>query len=235
MVRVTLTGAELAGLDIGLPAASIRILLPGPPSGEVVLPVWNGNEFLDEDGARPIIRTLTPLSFDAERLELDVEIVLHGDGPLSAWAGRARPGDRAAISGTGRGYEVDQAARSFLLAGDESALPAIAMLLDALSGTADVMAFIEVADPSGRRELGTRPGVAVVWCDLAAGAPPGSAMLKAVTTAAFGEDVRVWAAGEAAAMQRLRRHLFDERVLSRSQVVVRGYWKHGRQGDAVDE
>ena len=235
MVRVTLTGAELAGLDIGLPAASIRILLPRPPSGEVVLPVWNGNEFLDEDGTRPIIRTLTPLGFDAERLELDVEIVLHGDGPLSTWAGRARPGDRAAISGPDAATTIDQAARSFLLAGDESALPAIAMLLDVLPGTADVTAFIEVADPSGRRELGTRPGVAVAWCDLAAGAPPGSAILTAVATAAFGQDVRVWAAGEAAAMQRLRRHLFDERGLSRSQVVVRGYWKHGRQGDTVDE
>jgi NADPH-dependent ferric siderophore reductase len=234
-VRVTLTGAELTGLDIGLPAASIRILLPRPPSGEVVLPVWNGNEFLDADGTRPVIRTLTPLGFDAQRLALDVEIVLHGDGPLATWAGRARPGERAAISGTGRGYEIDQAAGSFLLAGDESALPAIGLLLDAVPSTADVAACIEVADPSGRRELRTRAGVAVAWCDLAVGAPPGDAILTAVTTAALGPDVRVWAAGEAAAMQRLRRHLFDERGLSRSQVVVRGYWKHGRHGDPADE
>ena len=235
MVRVTLTGVELAGLDVGLPAASIRILLPRPASSEVVLPLWNGNEFLDEDGTRPVIRTLTPLGFDAKRLELDVEIVLHGDGPLATWAGGAQPGNLAAISGTGRGYDIDQAGRSFVLAGDESALPAIAMLLDVLPSAADVTAFIEVADPSGRRELEARPGVAVVWCDLPAGAPPGSAILTAVTAAAFGHDVRVWAAGEAAAMQRLRRHLFEERGLSRSQVVARGYWKHGRQGDAADE
>ena len=77
--------------------------------------------------------------------------------------------------------------------------------------------------------------MAVTWCDLAAGAPPGGRDLDAVTTAEFGPDVRVWAAGEAAAMQRLRRHLFDERGLARSQVVVRGYWKHGRQGDPADE
>jgi NADPH-dependent ferric siderophore reductase len=209
--------------------------LPRAPSDEVVLPVWNGNEFLDEEGGRPIIRTLTPLAFDAEQLELDVEIVLHGDGPLSTWAGRARPGDGAAISGTGRGYDIDQAARSFLLAGDESALPAITMLLDVLPATADVVAYLEVAEPSGRRELRTRPGVTVAWSELAAGAPPGSATLTAVTTAVFRPDVRVWVAGEAAAMQRLRRHLFDERGLARSQVVVRGYWKHGRQGDAADD
>jgi NADPH-dependent ferric siderophore reductase len=41
----------------------------------------------------------------------------------------------------------------------------------------------------------------------------------------------VWVAGEAAAVQRIRRHLFDERRIPRSQTSVRGYWKHGRAGD----
>jgi NADPH-dependent ferric siderophore reductase len=38
----------------------------------------------------------------------------------------------------------------------------------------------------------------------------------------------VWAAGEAAAMQRIRKHLFDERNAPRDHTTVRGYWKHGR-------
>jgi len=38
----------------------------------------------------------------------------------------------------------------------------------------------------------------------------------------------VWVAGEAAAVQRLRSHLFDERGRQRSTVTARGYWKHGR-------
>jgi NADPH-dependent ferric siderophore reductase len=41
----------------------------------------------------------------------------------------------------------------------------------------------------------------------------------------------VWVAGEAAAVQRIRRHLFAERGLTRAQAVVRGYWKQGRSGD----
>jgi NADPH-dependent ferric siderophore reductase len=43
----------------------------------------------------------------------------------------------------------------------------------------------------------------------------------------------VWAAGEAAAMQRIRRHLFDEREIPRPRTWIRGYWKHGRAGDEV--
>ena len=131
MVRVTLAGAELAGLDIGLPAASIRILLPRSPSGEVVLPVWNGNEFLDEDGTRPVIRTLTPLGFDGQ-----IARARRGDR-----APRRRPTRRRGAAGLGpatappsRGQDAATRSttrlHSFLLAGDESALPAIAMLLD---------------------------------------------------------------------------------------------------------
>ena len=33
----------------------------------------------------------------------------------------------------------------------------------------------------------------------------------------------------------IRRHLFDEVGLPRSQAVVRGYWKHGRAGDPGPE
>jgi NADPH-dependent ferric siderophore reductase len=55
--------------------------------------------------------------------------------------------------------------------------------------------------------------------------------VAAVHDASFGAEARVWAAGEAAAMQRIRRHLFDERDVPRRHAVVRGYWKAGRAGD----
>lgn len=228
MVRVTIAGPELAGLDPGLPAASVRLLLPTDGS-ELVVPRWNGNEFLLDDGSRPVIRTLTPLRVEQEPPELDVEIVLHGDGPLSAWAAAAEPGDRVAVSGTGRGYEIDPAARAFVLAGDESALPAISVLLRALPAEAEVTVLAEVHDLGGRLELPAHPGASVEWHPLGAGAPPGDALVAAVTEAELASDVRVWAAGEAAAVQRIRRHLFDDRGLGRAQAVVRGYWKRERR------
>ena len=56
--------------------------------------------------------------------------------------------------------------------------------------------------------------------------------VRAVRSADLEPGIRVWVAGEAAAMQRIRRHLFEDRGLPRSQASVRGYWKHGRSGDA---
>ena len=80
MVRVTLGGPELEGFVLDQPAASVRLLLP---TGDFVIPTWNGNEFLLPDGRRPALRTFTPRRFDAAVTELDVDVVLHGSGVAS--------------------------------------------------------------------------------------------------------------------------------------------------------
>jgi len=230
--RVTLGGDDLAGFEPGLPGGSVRLLLP-PASlstSELVLPTWNGNEYRYDDGTRPPIRTLTPLRFSPEDAELDIEVVLHGSGPLSAWAANAGPGVPAAVSGPGRGYEVDVDARSFVLAGDESALPALGLLVEAMPPEADVQVIVEVADASARIAFPDRPGLTVRWHEQADGGVPGEALADAVIATPLDGDGRIWAAGEAAAMQRIRRHLFETIGMSRSRAVVRGYWKHGRAG-----
>ena len=228
LVRVTLGGRELTGLDPGLPAASVRLLVPR--DGALVLPTWTGNEFLFADGSRPPLRPLTPRRWDAERSELTVEIVLHGDGPLSTWAATVGRGATAALSGTGRGYEIDPSLTGLLLAGDESALPAISVLLEALPPSTNVTVLAEVTHPDARFELPSHPGATVTWLDLPAGAAPGDALVAAIGAATIAPDARVWVAGEAAAVQRIRTLLFDERGLPRGRCTVRGYWKHGRAG-----
>src|SRR5207249_7958045 len=75
LLRVTLAGADLAGLTVDHPAASVRWLIPAPGAEDLVIPSWNGNEFLLTGGRRPTIRTLTPRRVDTESLELDVEVV----------------------------------------------------------------------------------------------------------------------------------------------------------------
>lgn len=237
LVRVALGGPELDGFAIDLPAASVRLLVPSPDTDQLVIPEWTGNEFLLPDGSRPIIRTLTPLDHRAGSdpgsepgLELDVEIVVHG-GRLGAWAAAARPGWPAALSGPGRGYALDPAATELVMAGDESALPAIGQLLAALDPDVGVVAHVEIDDPVAALDWGPR----VVWSVRDPDQPPGSTLLAAVEAARLGHGTRVWAAGEAAGMQRIRRHLFEERGVARSHATVRGYWKAGRGGDQVDD
>lgn len=235
MARVTLGGSDLEGLTTEHPAASARLLLPSTGTQSVITPVWNGNEFLLPDGQRPTIRTFTPRRFDPEALELDLEIVIHGEGVASEWAAAAEPGRPAAVAGFGRGYAIDREAPAFLLAGDETALPAISQLLESLPHEAAVEVHIEVADPDARLPLPAHPRATVEWRELPPGESPGAALLTAVRGAAVASDARVWVAGEAAGVQRVRRHLFEERGLPRGQASIRGYWKHGQRGGADDD
>ncbi|MGZ6897789.1 MAG: siderophore-interacting protein [Acidimicrobiia bacterium] len=227
LVRVRLGGADLdayRGID---PAASVRLLLPEPEG--LVLPEWNGNEFLLPDGRRPGIRTLTPSRPDPDG-SLTVTVVDHGEGRLPAWVATAAPGSPAALSGPGRGYEIDPGATTFLLAGDESALPAIAQLLEAIPPRAVVRVLVELAPPGGAVTLPEHPGTTIRVLVADDDAVPGASLAAAIATTDVGADTWVWVAGEAAAVQKVRRDLLDGRGLYRAHCTIRGYWKHGRTG-----
>ena len=88
--------------------------------------------------------------------------------------------------------------------------------------------IVEVAHPDARLPLADRSNVEVRWVDQPAGSVPGTALVPAVTGAEITPDTRVWVAGEAAAVQRIRHHLFTDLGISRALATVRGYWKHGR-------
>ena len=235
LVRVTFTGSEFDGFALGDPAASVRLLIPSKGSDELVMAAWNGNEFLLPDGTRPAIRTFTPIRFDAATNQLDLDVVLHGRGQVSEWAATVAPGAMAAISGPGRGYVIDPDAPAFLIGGDESTIPAIRQLVGLVPATATVEVHIEIATPEAAITLPGHPRAAITWHPSVPGAPPGEALVDAVRAAAIPDGTRIWVAGEAAAVQRIRRSLFEERAIPRAHATVRGYWKHGRAGDADDD
>ena len=232
LVRVTFAGPDLEGLTVEHPAASVRLLLPWPGTQELVVPSWHGNEFLLPDGRRPAIRTFTPCRVDRETFELELDIVIHDGGVASEWAQAAAAGDPAAISGPGRGYVIDRDAPAFFLGGDETAIPALSQILRALPPERPVQVHIEVAHADARIALPDHPRVTVEWYDPTPSASPGDALFAAVRGADLEPGIQVWVAGEAAAVQRIRRHLFEDRGLPRSQASVRGYWKLGCSGEA---
>jgi NADPH-dependent ferric siderophore reductase len=214
----------LPGIRVDEPAASIRLLLPEPEG--LVVPAWDGNEFLLPDGRRPGLRTLTPFAADPDAGEVSVAVVLHGRSRLVDWARTVAPGAPVAVSGPGRGHRLDPDAAAHVLLGDESALPAIRQLVDAAPSGPALRVVVEVADATARVELAPAPVAA--W-PVATGRP-GDALVTWLADAPLGAGEHVWAAGEAAAMQRIRRHLLDVRGLPRAQCTVRGYWKLGRPG-----
>lgn len=222
-----LTGVDLRFDDLGWldgvePATSVRLLLPPSPGAALEIPQWNGNEFLLADGSRPTLRTLTPLSTAGDVLRL--AILRHGESPLSSWLERSGPGDEVAVSGPGRGLTPDPAVHDWVLAGDQSAIPAIMTLLEAIAPTATIRVLIEVDDTDDRPPMPSHEGASVDWAAPSPGAPPGDTLVQRLEPVTWSPDTLLWAAGEAAAMQRIRRQL-DRGTTPRSMTVVRGYWK----------
>jgi len=228
--RFTFVGEELDGLVIDDTAASVRLLIPSPGTDNLVMPEWTGNEFLLSDNRRPLIRTFTP-RFLRDR-ELDLDVVLHGEIGASGWAIRVGVGDPAAISGPGRGYEIDPGADPLILLGDETATPAIAQILERTPSQTRIVAHVEVARPGARLAMPEHPNATLTWHDLGVDEAPGTTLLSVLEAMDLSATARVWAAGEAAGVQRLRKHLV-ERGIDRSRTTVRGYWKVGRAGPGI--
>ncbi len=210
------------------PGASIRLLLPPAGADELVIPTWRGNEFLLPDDSKPAIRTFTPSLVPPGSTTLQLDVVRHGRGVASEWAERVRVGDEAAVSGPGRGYTIDPSASEYLIGGDESALPAMGQLLAFLPEGMPTRVIVEITEASARIDLARRSMTSVTWLEATPGTLPGTALADAVIAATVMPEARVWVAGEAAAVQRVRRHLFTEREFPRAHATIRGYWKHGR-------
>lgn len=231
MIRVTLTGEELAGFPGHGPDRRIKMFFPvegqdrpAIPRASTGGPVWPAGE------ARPAIRTYTVRRFapDAgEHGELDVDFVVHaGHGPAAAWAVAAGPGDWVGVSEPGGRWAPDPAAEHHLVIGDESALPAIATVLETLAADhpdVPVRAIVEVADAGEEQAL---PGHARVEWVHRGTTPAGEPLVAAVTAAELPTGRgQAWLSGESAAVKDLRAHLLTERGLDRRAVYATGYWR----------
>jgi NADPH-dependent ferric siderophore reductase len=189
---------------------------------------------------RPSVRTMTVRRVDPAAREIAVDIVVHGEhGIAGAWAVAARPGQPAYLMGPSGAYTPDPAADWHLLAGDESALPAIAAALEALPANAVGKTYIEVAGPDDEIALTAPESVEVNWvyrggrADLVPEDRAGdhAPLIEAVTTAEWlPGQVHVFIHGEAqAVMHNLRPYIRKERGVDATWASsISGYWRRGR-------
>ncbi|WP_225799602.1 siderophore-interacting protein [Streptomyces sp. NK15101] len=181
----------------------------------------------------PTTRTYTVRAWDPVHRELTIDFVVHGDEGLAGpWAARAQAGETVRFLGPGGGYAPDPAADWHLLAGDESALPAIAAALEQLPEGARAHVLIEVADAAEEQKLASGTGIDVTWLHRG-DRPVGEALVGAVTSLDFpAGDVHAFVHGEAGFVKELRRHLRLDRGVARERLSISGYWRLGKSDEA---
>jgi len=177
--RMVFTGADVARMKTEGPDQRIKVFFPllgqdapDVPSGED----WYARYRALPDDARPPMRTFTIRQLRADECEVDVDFVLHGEtGPASRWATHARPGDRVVLlapdadcaeSSEGWEWKPPAGVGQVLLVADETALPAVAGILEELAGLADpprTLALLEIAQAGDAVPLKAPATAELVW------------------------------------------------------------------------
>ncbi|MFI0237729.1 siderophore-interacting protein [Streptomyces sp. NPDC016845] len=233
-LNVTLGGPEAAHLEPMGFDHTIRFFFPREGQTKLRMPrrdseAWMAELLLMPKATRPRVRNYTVRRIRPELNEVDVEFALHGDSPASAWARDARPGDPAGIFDMGITYLPPEDVDWQILAGDESALPAVLAILDHAPATLTGEVFLEVPETADFRTGLTVPdGITVHWL-ARGGAASGTLVQEAVACTELppGRGY-VWVAGEARLATGVRRHLVRDRAVPKSDIAFHGYWRHGR-------
>jgi NADPH-dependent ferric siderophore reductase len=219
MKRITLTAPEFADLGIEEPGEIITLGWP-EPGEELVLPElgWRFPPGKREQHWR----NYTVRRHRPDRAEIDVDFFLHGDhGRASAWAGRARAGDRVGFAGPRTHWRDNGGADWSLLVADETGVPALLAILETLPAGHRAVALVEVADERERQPVQTEADAEVSW--LVRGR---TALVDAVRERElpWGRG-RVWGGGESLAMRAVRDELGRRPAVAAQHVL--GYWRRG--------
>ncbi|WP_435947921.1 siderophore-interacting protein [Dryocola sp. BD586] len=179
LLSLVFTGSEVAQMKSDSPDQRIKILFPSEDGTPPALPSEGQWYQLVQDmpkQKRPVVRTYTLRHVDRARKEVTVEFVSHGtEGPASAWAIAARPGDALQIVAPNARYPADSGGyewtppaglKQALIIADETALPAARGILERLAGQQNppqVQAFFEVPEAGDCVDLGAFPFAEVIW------------------------------------------------------------------------
>lgn len=208
-----------------------RIVLGGPDVATLTVPAGALGPYVKLHfaacGGRDLVRTYSVRSYDARRGELHLDILLHGDdGPGSRFGAVARPGDAVRLGGPG--FIPAEPCGSYLLAGDHTALPAIAHILESLPAHVRARAFIEVPGTSEEQDLRSAAAVEISWLHRPHGAPSRLADAVRAGWPDDRQDVLVWAGAEAVAARAIRAQARAVGHAAPGRCQVLNYWKAGQ-------
>ncbi|OJY63950.1 MAG: phage tail protein [Rhizobium sp. 60-20] len=207
----------------------VRLLIP--PKGRE--PVWphtepDGRIHWPKGEDELTLRAYTIRNIDLARSQMDIDFVVHeGDNvPGATWAMTARPGDRAGLIGPGGGGVP--AARKLILAGDETALPAIARIAAAMPADADLRVFLEVANKEEEQPLISSTSMNLTWLhrnDAPAGTTDTLERIMRDLVPAADPETYIWAACEQKQARAIRTFVKTEIAREPGSFSIAAYWQ----------
>jgi NADPH-dependent ferric siderophore reductase len=168
---------------------------------------------------------------------VDLDIVVHGDGPGARWAQSATPGVRAEGLGPRGKITLSPEAQWHLFCGDEAGLPGFFAMIEALPPGQEAIALIEVDGPADELspDVGSDVNLSLRWLHRG-DAEPGTATLLGPAveelTLPAGRG-HAYLAGELAVVAALRGHLATR--MDPDDLSPKAYWRRGVSNAAHGE
>ncbi|RMX08127.1 siderophore-interacting protein [Corticibacter populi] len=225
VVRIICSGDALG--DFSSPGFDdhCKLVFPDPETGQLILPAITSEGVVWPDGPRPAARDYTPHHHDPRQGLLAFDFALHDAGPATTWALRAKPGDALGVGGPRGSLLIPTCFDWHLLAGDETALPAIGRRLRELPPDARAQVFILVDSSADEQSLPCPSHARIHWIHRRSG---NSSLLSAIEQAAFPDgDFHAWVACEAAEAKAIRTHLIEARGANPKWLRAAAYWRRG--------
>jgi len=175
-------------------------------------------------------RRYTIRRFDPVADEIELDIVRHGDGPGARWATTAKVGDWVEAIGPRGKITLVDGADWHLFAGDESGIPAVLAMTEALAPGSRAVSVIEVPGPDDEQVPALADGVDAEFHWIHRGdAEPGRTGPLADTLSALALPPgtgHAYLTGELRVVAAMRQALLD-RGLAASQISPKPYWRRG--------
>jgi len=176
-------------------------------------------------------RRYTIRSFEPTAAAVTIDASLHGTGPGTDWIRTARIGDRIEAIGPRGKITPRLEADWHLFIGDETGLPGVLAMIEALPSASTVAALLEVETPDDEQEPGLTQGQKpqLRWVHRLGRSAPGDAgpLQSALDNAAQPVGLgHVYVAAEARVVGSIRETLL-ERGFGRDQISAKAYWRRG--------
>ena len=220
MARITL-GGDLADFLSASYDDHVKVFFPLPGRDTPTIPPPDAPETAERSPGRDY----TPRRYDRAANELEIEFVLHGEGPAASWARAARPGDRLGLGGPRGSSLLPEGLDWLLLIGDETALPAMARRLEEAGAGECIIALIETGSADARIDIATAANASITWlCRESGDAALPDAVAELILPEGHGF---AWAAGEYGSIRQVRQRLINVHGLDRQRIRAASYWKQG--------
>lgn len=223
MVRLRLRTEDLTAAEVAFSDCYIKFVLPRPGSGLTWPFELAEAQATVPAEQQPVLRAYTIRAFDDDTMTVDV--VTHGDsGVAGPWASTVSPGTLIGFLGPGGAWSPGADLDHVVLAGDESAAPAVAAGVEALPDGVTATVLLEV---DHHFDFPARPGVETTWL-MRGDALHGEPLIEAVRSLHPPQGRIGWFVhGVAEMVRELRRHLLADLGVPREDVSISGYWRRG--------